>query len=520
MRLWGITPAGSRCHTARDTLSSSASASPAPLDFLSQLLTQLGLASLASALLHEALLAARATYLVLLFLPALLTAPLAGLLGPDGRERWLSLVQWTLEHAGPAFIKWGQWASTRADLFPEDLCARLERLQTSAPGHSAAYTLAAVERAFGCPISELFEDFEEEPLASGSIAQVHRAALSDRGAALVGCGAVAGGRVAVKVRHPGVSELMHRDFVLMQRGAALASRLPGLAALRLEESIRQFGGPLQEQLDLAVEASHLSRFNDNFRAWGNVRFPVPLYPLVGSDVLVESYEEGDLISRYVRSPHRHNTMLAQTGVDVFLSMMLRDNFIHADLHPGNIVVKPPEPPSPLLARAAAWLPARVASWLLDRQPQVVLLDTGMIVTLSEADRNALLGFFRAVTRMDGRWLASEILNMSVDGCKDAEAFAAELHGVFATMDREYMRLHSQDVIRDVIDRMRRHGVTLRSSVSTVVVTSLVLEGWSSRLDPELRVLERMRGMLGGEGWGERVGAGVDRLLGAGALMEA
>ncbi|KAG2497982.1 hypothetical protein HYH03_004241 [Edaphochlamys debaryana] len=520
-KLMGMAPPAS-VHAQSYSGSTPSLTSPSSLSILlSRLLQALGLTALASSIRDEILLAARAAYLWCLFLPAVLSAPIVVALNGPGRETWLRLVQWTLEHAGPAFIKWGQWASTRPDLFPEDLCSKLEQLQTSAPGHSPAYTVVAVERAFSAPISELFDTFEEQPLASGSIAQVHVAALSAHGAAMVGNGAEHGALVAVKVRHPGVTDVMHRDFILMQRAAAICSRLPALASLRLEESIRQFGGPLREQLDLSVEASHLSRFNANFRAWSNVRFPVPLFPLVTADVLVESFEEGDLISRYVRQPHRHNALLAQAGVDVFLNMMLKDNFIHADLHPGNIVVKQPEPPSPAVARLAALLPPtwRLRSWLVERQPQIVLLDTGMIVTLSEEDQSSLLGFFRALTRMDGRKLAAEIVKMSVDGrCKDPAIFAAELESMFATMDREYLRIESQAVMRDIIERMRQHEVTLRSSVSTVVVTSLVLEGWSSKLDPDVRILETMRDMLA-DSLVERLGSAVDRVMASGALLE-
>jgi hypothetical protein len=78
----------------------------------------------------------------------------------------------TLERAGPAFIKWGQWAATRPDMFPPDMCTELERLQTKAPAHSARFSIAAVEAAFGAPIDQMFDSFEEDPVASGSIAQV------------------------------------------------------------------------------------------------------------------------------------------------------------------------------------------------------------------------------------------------------------------------------------------------------------------------------------------------------------
>eukprot|EP00198_Chlamydomonas_reinhardtii_P013171 XP_001702508.1 predicted protein [Chlamydomonas reinhardtii] len=433
LRLWGYDPAckagGFGGTASADSASPSSVTSPIAAA-LTWLIAQLHLTGLVSALADELALAARALYLCMLFLPALVTAPLASLGGAAARERWLRLVQWTLENAGPAFIKWGQWASTRPDLFPEDLCLHLEQLQTSAPAHSAAHSIATVQAAFDSPLGELFEVFSEQPLASGSIAQIHVATLSEKGAALVGGGATAGATVAVKVRHPGVTGIMHRDFILMQRAAALCSRLPGLAELRLE---------------------------------------------VSTDVLVESFEEGDLITRYVRSPHRHNAMLAQTGVDVFLTMMLKDNFIHADLHPGNLLVRPADPPSAAAVALASWLPAswaRARSWLVDRSPAIVLLDTGMIVELSNQTQKSLMGFFKALTHMDGRRLAREILAMSVDGnCK----------------------------------------VTLRSSVSTVVVTSLVLEGWSSKLDPDVRILDTMRDMLGTDNWAERLGGVVDRV---------
>ncbi len=290
--------AGAQCAKRPGPSHASDDASSRP-GLLSALLSHLQLSSLLSSAAQELLLALRALYLCALFTPAVLGAPIVALLGL-GREQWLSVVQWTLEHAGPAFIKWGQWASTRPDLFPEDLCLRLEQLQSAAPAHPAAQTVTAVERAFNSPISQLFEHFEMQPVASGSVAQIHVARLSARGAELVGGGLQPGTRVAIKVRHPGVSDIMHRDFILMQRAARLCSALPALSELRLEESIRQFGGPLKEQLDLSVEAAHLQRFNANFRSWrSSVAFPVPLYPLVTPDVLVESFEEGDLITRWV-----------------------------------------------------------------------------------------------------------------------------------------------------------------------------------------------------------------------------
>jgi aarF domain-containing kinase len=244
----------------------------------------------------ELAIALRGLYLAALFTPLLLTSPLVFYWG-IGRPDWLQLLRWTLEKAGPAFIKWGQWGSTRPDMFPRDVCAALEALQSNAPSHAPQLSVDAVEAAFNRPLRELFSAWESQPIASGSIAQIHRARLSPQAAA--SCGVASGTLVAVKVRHPGVESLMAQDFVLMHRAAQAAAFLPGLKALRLEESVRQFGGPLQEQLDLSVEAQHLSKFARNFRSWRNVKFPTPIFPLVRPSVLVESFEPGAAIQGYV-----------------------------------------------------------------------------------------------------------------------------------------------------------------------------------------------------------------------------
>ncbi|GFH07511.1 ABC1 domain-containing protein [Haematococcus lacustris] len=148
---------------------------------------------------------------------------------------------------------------------------------------------------------ELFEWLERAPVASGSIGQIHRAKLSEKGAALTGkqgqdgrqgvvaharrgAGFQAGQVVAVKVRHPGVADTILRDFSTMLALARCASAVPALAHLRLEDTLKQFAAPLKEQVDLAREASNLQRFNYNFRNTAAVQFPVPLYPLVSSEV--------------------------------------------------------------------------------------------------------------------------------------------------------------------------------------------------------------------------------------------
>jgi aarF domain-containing kinase len=258
----------------------------------------------------------RAVHLTFLFFPATVLAPFTDSFSVAYRRRWLSLVRRTLEKAGPAFIKWGQWAATRPDLFPSDLCVELAKLHSAAPVHGFAYSKAAIEKAFGRELSEIFETFEENPVASGSIAQIHRATLRNNRT---------GKHVAVKVRHPGVGESIKRDFLLINIVAKASNVIPGLSWLRLDESVRQFAVFMMSQVDLSREAAHLSRFIYNFRRWRHVSFPKPLYPLVHPSVLVETFENGDSVSHFMDEMKGNTRMardLAHIGTYAFLKMLL------------------------------------------------------------------------------------------------------------------------------------------------------------------------------------------------------
>lgn len=258
----------------------------------------------------------RAVHLAFLFFPATALAPFADKFSVAFRRRWLSLMRRTLEKAGPAFIKWGQWAATRPDLFPSDLCVELAKLHSAAPAHGFAYSKAAIEKAFGRELSEIFESFEENPVASGSIAQIHRATLKHQHP---------GKHVAVKVRHPNVGESIKRDFLLINLVAKASNIIPGLSWLRLDESVRQFAVFMMSQVDLSREAAHLSRFIYNFRRWRHVSFPKPLYPFVHPSVLVETFENGESVSRFmdeIEGNARMKKDLAHIGTYAFLKMLL------------------------------------------------------------------------------------------------------------------------------------------------------------------------------------------------------
>lgn len=461
------------------------------------------LTSLILSVLESFVLFVRALYLVILFSPTVAMAPFTDSFGIEFRKKWLHLVRVTLETAGPAFIKWGQWAATRPDLFPKDLCAELSKLHSKAPEHSFAFTKKTIEKAFGRKLLDIFEDFEEAPVASGSVAQVHRATLRFRYPGKQANPIV----VAVKVRHPGVSESIRKDFVIIHFFAKMSSHIPKLKWLRLDESVQQFAVFMMSQVDLSREAAQLSRFLYNFRKSKHVSFPRPLYPLVHPAVLVETYEKGESVSRYIdendelEGSDRTKRALADIGTNALLKMLLEDNFIHADMHPGNILV-----------REAQGKPERKLRF--KSKPHVIFLDVGMTAELSRGDQLNLREFFKAVAIRDGRSAAECTLKFSRNqNCPDPNAFIEEVEKSFTFWGtKEGDIVHPAECMHQLLEKVRRHKVNIDGNVCTVMVTTLVLEGWQRKLDPNYDVMHTLQTLLFKANWVTDLVYTIDELL--------
>ncbi|KAG6637436.1 probable serine/threonine-protein kinase abkC isoform X2 [Carya illinoinensis] len=422
----------------------------------------------------------RAIYLAILFSPCITMAPFVDSLGVEFRKRWLHIVHLTLEKAGPAFVKWGQWAATRPDLFPRDLCSELAKLHANAPAHSFSFTKRTIERAFGRKLSAIFENFDKKPVASGSVAQVHQATLKYRYPGQKIKPIV----VAVKVRHPGVGEAIRRDFMIINFMAKISRFIPTLKCLRLDESVQQFGVFMISQVDLSREAAHLSRFIYNFRRCKDVSFPKPLYPLVHPSVLVETYEQGESVLHYVEELEAHEQIksaLAQIGTHALLKMLLVDNFIHADMHPGNILV-----------RVTHSKPSH--KQILRSKPLVILLDVDLTAELSKKDRVNLMDFFKAVALQDGRTAAECTLRLSKQqNCPNPRAFIEEVENSLGFWRTHVV--HPADCMQQLLEQVRRHKVNIDADICTVMVTTLVLEGWQRKLDPDYDVLQALNSLL-------------------------
>ncbi|XP_004509974.1 uncharacterized protein [Cicer arietinum] len=443
----------------------------------------------------------RAVYLLILFSPCIVMAPLVGYFGIQFRKTWLHVVRLTLAKAGPAFIKWGQWAATRPDLFPRDLCGELAEFQTKAPSHEFSYSRKCIEKAFGRKLNEIFEKFEEEPVASGSIAQVHRATLKYKYPGKEIKPVV----VAVKVRHPGVTEAIRRDFFIINVVSKISCFFPNLKWLRLDESIHQFAVFMMSQVDLSREAAHLNRFIYNFRRSKDVSFPVPLYPLVHPSVLVETYEQGESVLHFVEELEGHEhikSSLAHIGTHALLKMLLVDNFIHADMHPGNILVR--------MAKRKS-LPT---VQLFKSKPHVIFLDVGMTTELSKREQQCLLEFFKAVALQDGRSAAECTLRLSKQqNCPDPKSFVEEVDKSFKLWrSSEGEAIHTGDRMQQLLEHVRQCKVNIDGNICAVIVTTLVLEGWQRRLDPDYDVLNALQTLLFKADWVESLSDTIEGLV--------
>jgi ubiquinone biosynthesis protein len=237
----------------------------------------------------------------------------------------------TLEDLGPIFVKFGQILSTRRDLLPDDLANELTKLQDRVPPFPGAKARKIIEKAYGQPIGELLEAFDEQPLASASIAQVHTAQMKD------------GKKVVVKVLRPQIEKTIRRDVDLLFTIARLAEKYWSEGRrLRPVEVVQEYEKTIFDELDLMREAANASQLRRDFLNSEALYIPEVYWDLTRQDVLVMERISGTPVGEIdaLRRQGISMKLLGERGVEIFFTQVFKYNFFHADMHPGNIFVEP------------------------------------------------------------------------------------------------------------------------------------------------------------------------------------
>lgn len=363
-----------------------------------------------------------------------------------------------LEDLGPVFIKFGQLLSTRRDLLPPDIADSLAQLQDRVAPFDESRAAALIETALEAPLAEVFAEFENRPLASASVAQVHGAVLHD------------GSRVVVKVLRPDIEAVIRQDIGLLYLIARLVRRyLSDGRRLRPVEVVADYEQTILDELDLRREAANASQLRRNFADSPLVHVPQVYWDYTRSNVMVSERISGIPVTDIpaLRAAGTDLKLLAERGVEIFFTQVFRDNFFHADMHPGNIFVDASDP----------------------ADPRYIAVDCAIVGSLSDADqyylaRNLLAVFHRdyrlvAELHVECGWVAPETRVQDFES-----AMRAVCEPVF---ERPLSDISFGQLLIYLFDTARRFDMEVQPSLVLLQKTLLNIEGLGRELYPQLNL---------------------------------
>jgi len=374
-----------------------------------------------------------------------------------------------LEDLGPIFIKFGQMLSTRRDLLADDIADELQRLQDDVPPFPGKEATKIVEKAFGQTVAELFATFDEQPLASASIAQVHAAVLKT------------GEDVVVKVLRPGVLPIIKRDLSLLYIIAELAARYSSqLRRLRPVEVIEEYEKTILDELDLLREAANGSQLRRNFEDSPDLYVPEIYWDYVRKDVIVMERIYGVSIRDMdvLREQGTDMERLAAMGVEIFFTQVFAHNFFHADMHPGNIFVNNENP----------------------KRPQYIAVDFGIIGTLSQTDKRYLAENFLAFFKRDYYKVAKlHVESGWVPSHTRIDEFESAIRSVCEPIfEKPLKEISFGQLLLRLFQTARRFNMEVQPQLVLLQKTLLNIEGLGRQLYPELDLWKTAKPFL--ENW--------------------
>ncbi len=368
-------------------------------------------------------------------------------------------IRMALEELGPTFVKLGQILATRPDVIPMPLVVELRKLQDAVPPFGSAEARRSIEAALGRPVDAVFAEFDDAPIAAASIAQVHRARLRT------------GEEVAVKVRRPGLEQVIATDLEIL-RGLAslLEENAPELRPYAPREMVEEFAAAITREIDLSLEAANMERFARNFAGDPNVHVPI-VYPQASaaSVLTMEFVRAAKVRDRAALEAAGIDTKkLAAVGVEFCLKQVFEHRFFHADPHPGNLFVLPGEVLVPIDMGMMGTIDASLVDGLLELLVGVLLRDAGQIVRLFE--RQGLVD-----ERVDRERLVRDV---------------GEFLDRYASVPIGSVNVAA--LIGTLFEILQRHHVRVPAALLLIGKALATVDGMARDLDPTLDPIEAIR----------------------------
>ncbi len=367
-----------------------------------------------------------------------------------------------LEDLGPSFVKLGQIMSTRPDLIPEDILIELKKLQDEVPPVAFDAIREQVERELSCELADVYTWFDESPLASASIAQVHRARLKDGDHEH---------EVVVKVQRPNVHTVMERDIDLLYWLAkAIVRSMPESHLYRPLSLVEEFDRSVTAELDFSLEADNHERFTTNFAENPHAKFPKVYRGASAKRVLTLEYLEGQKVYAAERSGVS-GELIAKRAIEIIVQQIFEDGFFHADPHPGNIIILGSED-----------------------APVIGMVDVGMVGRLSPKMRDRVVDLVLAAVREDYRGLADALWAIGRPTRKvDRDAYDAEVAALAGRyLGKRLKEIDLGPLIRDLVMGSRKFGLEVPSEFLMLGKSLMTVEGIGKEIYPELDLLEEVR----------------------------
>lgn len=384
---------------------------------------------------------------------------------------WPVRVRLVIQDLGPSFIKLGQIASTRADVLPAELIVELKKLQDDVPAVPYSDIKKAIEESLGRPLEEVFVRFDEKPLATASIGQVHRARLR---AELDDPGVDENGNtlpkeereVVVKVQRPGVKEIVERDLELLHILAQIADR--SLEEAKIYDPVglvSQFERSITAEMDFGIEAQNGERFIRNFAGHKTIAFPRSYKGASSRKVLTLEFFDGRKIYAAIEQGFDRKLM-AKNSLGIVVKMIFEDGFFHADPHPGNIIILG-----------------------TPTEPIIGMIDLGMVGRLSPEMRDKTIKLMVAAARNDPLAVADALYSIGRPSKKiDMQEYRTEVSMLAEKyLGRPLKEIELARLIKDLVDGAVKYGIEMPTDFMMVGKALMTIESIGKDLDPDLDV---------------------------------